>query len=361
MNPYIFVTPVWDQSPVRQPYQPHNRFNGLQGELEFRLTLLTPAFIPSNLVRQPRQFLRNGQGQYIIPGSLLKGLIRSLVETVGPGCWSMFEGSYEKNTVDYTNKLPDEYRKCTDINQLCPACRLFGWMSGSQNGVLAGKVRFNDAVAEKVVTHGAVYTKVLSNPKPHHKAWYLDPDEQKVAGRKYYFHQSDIQTATDWILSRAPANRRLNQYICPLGSGSIFHSTLTFFNLTEEEEWPLLLYAMFLEDTMAHKLGYAKPLGFGSVKIEPVKLRLINLVNRYSFEERENVSEEEGKIFEEARLVQYLQKKTARYREDEESIVLNQLRQVWAWPPVLQNYAYPSRDWFNDNSQAPITATITAT
>ena len=276
MNPYDFVPIDWGKSPIRKPASRHDRFSGVSGKIEGTITAETPVFIFDSPKRNSgaEPFITNQQGQHIIPGSSLKGLFRSLVETVGNGCFLFFDGIYEdedrNKNIDYTTELPEDFEKCKTAD-LCIACRMFGAMHSSEMLSL-GHVSFNDAVEVSICEHEAVYTIALMGPKPRHKAFYLDP-EQWIAGRKFYFHQPEgiktTHTKTDY-----------NEHITPVNIGSQFAFSLQFTNL-ETLELKTLLYALVLEQDMRHKIGYGKPAGLGSVHFDITKLTLIDYASRY--------------------------------------------------------------------------------
>ena len=150
MNPYDFVPIDWDKSPIRKPASPPDRFSGVSGKIEGTITAETPVFIFDSPKRNSgaEPFITNQQGQHIIPGSSLKGLFRSLVETVGNGCFLFFDGTYDdedrNKNIDYTTELPADFEKCKTDN-LCITCRMFGAMHSSDMLSL-GHVSFNDAV-----------------------------------------------------------------------------------------------------------------------------------------------------------------------------------------------------------------------
>lgn len=281
MNPYDFVPVDWENSPLRRSPVPHNNLNGLHGTIECKITAETPVFLPNDTkANPPLEFLHNSKNEYFIQGSSLKGMLRSIVETVGPGCWVLFGGTYksgddgEKN---YNTKLPREFSKCDNPDKLCPACMLFGIVNGDKVHY-QGRVEVDDAICTNAVPHEPIYTIILSNPKPHHEIWYLDHD--KLAGRKYYFHQQDISTLSGWKISKQGTKQ--NQYIIPLDRGSTFTFKVTFKGL-DKEELSLLLYGLFIEENMRHKIGYAKPAGLGSVRIEPVMMEMADFRSRYKF------------------------------------------------------------------------------
>lgn len=346
MNPYDFVPVDWELSPVRRPLVPHNNLNGLHGSIECKITAETPVFLPNDTKENPPLgFLHNSEGEYFIQGSALKGMLRSVVETVGPGCWVLF-GSYkykhknEQYDLNYNSKLGKGFEKCDNLDNLCPACRLFGIVNDEVH--YRGRVGVDDAVCakdDKTIPHEPIYTIILMNPKPHHKAWYFDGD--KVAGRKYYYHQHEISTSNKL--------GKYNSYITPLDRGSSFTFNVSFKGLNNEE-LSILLYALFLEENMRHKIGYAKPAGLGTVKIEPKELILIKSHRlRYKMESGSDkyVADE---------LKDYINKMTAVYR-NKNSITMDALRRIWRWPPDYQKCSYPGEQWFIENSTEPISST----
>ena len=346
MNPYDFVPIDWGKSPLRKPASSHDRFSGVSGKIEGTITAETPVFIFDSPKRNSgaEPFITNYQRQHIIPGSSLKGLFRSLVETVGNGCFLFFDGKYKDKdideVIDYTTKLPEDFEKCK-ADDLCIACRMFGAMHSSDMLSL-GHVSFNDAVEVSICEHEAVYTIALMGPKPRHEAFYLDP-EQWIAGRKFYFHQPEgIKTThikTDY-----------NEHITPVDIGSQFAFSLQFTNL-ETLELKTLLYALVLEQDMRHKIGYGKPAGFGSVHFDITKFTLIDYASRYVT--NQGVTEYEG-----GELTTYLSGQTQLFTDDTTSPTLNALRRIWRWDPAdTTTYHYPNQNWFGENSNAPISET----
>lgn len=341
MNPYDFVHIDWETGVGRRPPRPHNRFDGLSGQIKGTIKTLTPLFIPDSRKLSPRRFLTNRQGQHIIPGSSLKGLVRSLVETIGPGCWWLFKGEHE-------DKLPKDFRQCRYQDKLCVACRMFGLI---QDGtLLLGHVGFEDAVCEEPRGYDPIYTPILSAPKPRHIAWYLDSTGRQVAGRKFYFHSTEIRALQE--IKRSKSGVELNQYIAPVGPDSVFTFSAHFDNLAKDE-FGLLLYALALERGMRHKIGYAKPAGLGSVEIALTRLALIDYRRRYT-------SPNGGKnVYKGNELEDFVQGWVAPYANDETSVTLRDLRRIWAWPPPEDiQYGYPTEKWFDENPSAPISATI---
>ncbi len=343
MNPYDFV-PIEDveNPPKLQKPTLHHKFEGLAGRIVCQLTAETPIFIPKSEPIEPKRFIKRNKVP-IIPGSSLKGLFRNLVETVANGCFLLFDGKYERPPVHYEAKLPKGFGKCTSKDELCIACRMFGMLARRE--VFSGNVSVSDAVTEegKYSEHAPIYTKALMGPKPRHEIFYLDPKKEYIAGRKFYFH-SPQGIHTD------QKKTGYNQYICPLNPGSEFTFTVDFTNL-KEDELPVLLYALVLEPTMRHKIGLAKPLGLGSVKIEVQKIIQIDYHQRY-LAQAEPV-ELTGKACEE-----YIARQIEPFTSHIESKTLSALRRIWEWEPKKStHYVYPDQQWFRKHSQTPIAQT----
>jgi CRISPR/Cas system CSM-associated protein Csm3 (group 7 of RAMP superfamily) len=356
MNPYDFVRIDWSRPPKRRPPVWHHRLTGQEdqplysGHLEVDAYAETPLFIadPRSISpdpRKPAHSMRNQHGEYIIPGSSLKGMLRCLVETLGNGCLTLFDGQYERGRVNYWQKVPDSYQKCGRATQLCISCRTFGMLKERTQGVFLGKVNIGDAYAyaDSVSQYEPIYTKPLMEPKPHHASFYLDETENYIAGRKYYFHHSpDLKPLTENRLIYF-GGRPANRYIQPLDYDTRFHFRIDFTNL-EADEFGVLLLAITLEENMRHKIGNAKPLGLGSIQLMPISMTLIDYSIRYTQTNRGKtflkgdelwkVIDEQITAFSEKQLVQ---------------VAMEDLRRIWRWPPDPGvDYYYPSkRDWFD--------------
>lgn len=340
MNPYDFVRLDRGRPPQRGPAPRQDRFDGWYGHIEATITALTPIFLPDG--HRDGTFAQDAASVPFIPGSSLKGLFRSLIETVAPGCWRLFDGVYERGDANYRELLPPSFRPCAQNGQLCLSCRLFGLVA--RDSLQVGRVSFSDARCTQAEPHPVTFTPILSTPKPHHDAWYLDADGQHVAGRKFYFHQAKIQTLSSLVTSRGgPQNSR----IAPLNTGSVFRFRADFRGI-DDGELSLLLYAIALEPELRHKLGYAKPAGFGSVHIQLERLRRQTMAQRYA---RAAAEECDG-----PELDAFVAAQTAGFTANRASITLQDLRRIWTWPPV-GDYAYPTRAWFRDHPRDPIRST----
>jgi len=356
MNPYDFVRTDWNNPPARQAPKPHHKFDKdtCSGRIECQLTAETLIFIPlSDAEQEAKQKFaahRNEYGMaedgaYYIPGSSLKGLFRSLVEVMGNGCYSKFDGKYKQ--AYYVNKVPSVFQQCNSPKELCIGCRLFGFIGRSEKDddklhskitVHKGQVQISDAEFIAGEEYGKFILHSIGGPNPRHDAFYLTADKQTIAGRKFYFHSLNPLSGREGDFN-APV-------IYPLKPGAVFTFTIHFDNLTQSE-LNTLLYAIVLEENMRHKIGYAKPLGLGSVKIEITELMLLRRHLRYANHP------DSKQTYQADQLEQYLIPNLASFRSNQ-SNTFKDLWRIWAWPPPQGvRYEYPTYEWFKEaeNSQ----------
>jgi CRISPR/Cas system CSM-associated protein Csm3 (group 7 of RAMP superfamily) len=349
MNPYDFARIDWSRAPARCTPIWHHQLTSREGErlysgsldvevyAETPLIILGPRGAPGDGL--PEQSMRNKQGNFIIPGSSLKGMIRSVVETLGNGCLTLFDGEYDH--VNYRSKVPGPFQRCENNSRLCIACRIFGMLKEGNNeqdreraGVFLGKVNIGDAVASKIYEHKQVSIDGLMGPRPHHAAFYLDESGQRISGRKFYFHHMEIAS---------PRNKSRRLSIQPLDYGTQFSFRVDFTAL-EEDEFGALLFAIALEENMRHKIGYGKPLGLGSVRLKPVKVTLIDYAARYTSAAGRGKVEKQGDdlwydVFY-VHMDDFLEHHVV-------SMALDDLRRIWHWPPDPKvSYHYPDHAWF---------------
>ncbi|MCM8804082.1 MAG: TIGR03986 family CRISPR-associated RAMP protein [Candidatus Omnitrophica bacterium] len=177
---------------------------------------------------------------------------------------------------------------CENINSLCPCCRIFGMVSKKEG--FAGKVSFGIALAENSPTLGNFKTlQPLGSPKPSCVQFYLidkcrnndkvvdyNNDNAIIRGRKFYYHHTPNKENS---YTDEKTNLNSTVEICPEETTFVFN--VYFYNLSDYE-LGLLLYSLELENGLAHKIGMAKPLGLGSVKISIKEFILFDRKERYS-------------------------------------------------------------------------------
>ncbi|MEZ4737469.1 MAG: TIGR03986 family CRISPR-associated RAMP protein [Caldilineaceae bacterium] len=257
--------------------------------------------------------------------------IKYIVPVLVPRIW------YEKSISDLLSSedhsveeevILKHLQHCRDYEHLCPACRTFGWVREdavqSEDGVqndeqqninqlsvlertaYAGRVRFSHGVLKHHAgtvdnPKEGIKLAILSTPKPTTTQFYLfsngqpdatvtyNSDAAELRGRKVYRHHGDApsshtngfeyERATDQDHNGADDQNRTVRGV--LKPGTRFEFTVDFENLAPLE-LGALLWSLQLEDGMYHRLGYAKPLGFGSVTVAIKCVELVKPEERYT-------------------------------------------------------------------------------
>lgn len=338
-KPYSFVplnARVEKQGPVD-----HTQFRGnlYSGRLELQVTCLTPVHIFSGLYCQHRQhglykvFARRGD-RPVIPGSSIKGVVRSVAEAVSQSCAPRLPYNNDwlcgclpaGNNVQCAGQGGRNNR--TPVDQLCPACRLFGHSSGQQGR--RGQVAFSDFHLEgdpvgqlKIITLPALNEPFRNYPVQNRPSgsrnvsagsrYYPDNSDtgnerlyycrlceedclscsksdfwqrlrdyanntgkdvlnrpRLFRGRKFYYHSRQPE-----VERNNPAAREKHEVA---RKDSVFRGQVVFHNLTREE-LALLAFSLGLDGSFCLKIGYGKPAYLGSVQVE--LLAVENLLQRY--------------------------------------------------------------------------------
>jgi CRISPR-associated protein (TIGR03986 family) len=204
---------------------------------------------------------------------------------------------------------PPELAKCTEYERLCPACRTFGWVWGDDDPdqprpeldkptAYAGRVRFSHAVLTQDAGVFDATLAILSAPKPTTYRFYLRPRNGKpqdglsdqqvdydnagqiLRGRKVYRHHGDRLNPQEYQSVNCVKSDQNRTVRGVQKTGSVFEFTVYFENLAPVE-LGALLWSLQLEG-WHHRIGYAKPLGFGSARIEVLKVSLVDPKVRYA-------------------------------------------------------------------------------
>jgi hypothetical protein len=268
-KPYDFV-PFPKERPDRKQGAGQDKLNPrlLSGTLELTLHTLTPVHVGlgySDFIKAGNQeYLAALQAskpvreadavrrRYLIPGSSIKGAVRSIVEAITCSCIRITQGRTQGRHRPY---IPQGYGGCMSVNDLCIACRLFG-AQGYQ-----GHVSFEDAVAPKgsLVLLG---TPLLWTPARGGRGLpprYLERDRAK--GRKFYRH------------ARPPSG--VDPRAC-IKSGAELPLRIHFLNLSEAELGVLLTaLGQHPDHRFPIKLGGGKPVGLGSVQVVCQRITLL--------------------------------------------------------------------------------------
>ncbi len=187
------------------------------------------------------------QPQSVLPGSSVKGALRSLVEAISPSCVVVSGGATRF-------AIPDPLRRCSKVEQLCPACRLFG-MSGAGRDNYQGQISIEDATLVEG-GRGIVRVPLLWAPargRGRLPGRYLNRAD-KVFGRKVYYHSQ---------LAKGPDGRLIFMV------GTKLRARLHIENLTPGELGLLIAaLGLYADYRFLMKIGAAKPVGMGSVEAQ---------------------------------------------------------------------------------------------
>lgn len=352
-NPYRLI-PIREEI-RRRPPRTHERVSGNSGVLSCTLVNLTPLFIGGHGAGNFHPPMLR-QNKRVIPGASLKGMLRSLVEIVGGGCF-----------VVQNERMPHDAKhdSCEKTDELCVGCRMFG-MIGKQ--VHMGNVRIGDALIREERAETIPLEVLLANNKLRHEPFYRNPNSSRLDGnnRKLYFHQPKRKESTPPI----PASISDKAWrIDAVKPGHHFDFEIQFVNLAEDE-LDLLVYALALEENvevavgkgedrvrlsgpLRHKIGNAKPAGLGSSHIEIRKMvRLPEPGKRFASLSGGTM----GATLEGKALRDEIGKRTAKWRDDT-SPTMTALRKMMVWDESdPRDFRYPDYTWFKNsqNSGTPL-------
>lgn len=250
-KPFTYI-PFANEDAVKAAKAPpagHHRYDPTlcTGTITGEIAVLTPLHVASGTLELTKRvaphlvastplikgFVRSG-GVRVIPGSTLKGAVRSVVEAITPST----VGKVERRT-----QIPNFLREPAGIkkseprerNRLSPADRLFGVMD------YLGQVRFSDA-CQVDTTVALVRIPALFAPRAQGPA----------RGRKFYQHGRPATGNTP--VEAVPAGGR-------------FSLRCDFENLTAAELGVLLLALGQGTPALHLKLGGGKPACYGSVRM----------------------------------------------------------------------------------------------
>lgn len=204
------------------------------------------------------------------------------------GHTGLFRIAYKKTIGEH---LPHLLIEDNHINKIDFAHAIFGNTAKDSKDSFSGRVFFEDAklVDPKINPFLDEKTpKILLGPKPTTFQHYVEQDstnpknlkhynsETLIRGNKFYWHKS----GNKWEEDQQISNKKIKTNIKPVKSNIHFRLRIRYENLTENE-LGALLFALKLPDGCAHKIGMGKPIGLGSVKINP-ELFIVDRNKRYS-------------------------------------------------------------------------------
>ena len=319
--PYNFVPlssqvflPDWSQQVSHDiPFK-----DGLSGELHYTLTAETPLLVGGRQTRanndhpgEVRPF-KLPDDSYAIPGSSMKGLLRSVMEIAAFGRMNKVDevrpGLRDISKADSVYATRDLICHTSPVHRQEPGAQhgydladlLFGAInSQNQADALRGRVSCEIARAKGQPGPEAQPPTILNSPKPSYfpnyltqlvdsHSWKLRKDKQNQENQQYVTY---IRTDA----SRAPTLRGFKRYpVRPLADAQVqeltdqqrgnrsvqvrlhtlppqtrFEGRIVFHNLKPVELGALLWVLTWGgKAELRHSLGMGKPFGFGQVRIE---------------------------------------------------------------------------------------------
>ncbi len=266
-KPFDFV-PFTKNLRQERPKVGHERFvldtEVYSGAMHYRLLVLNHLFISSGqyafsedvggsagrVIRSCYRAAVGAQAIPAVPGSSIKGALRSIVEAVTASCISV-------SRVD--RRLlpnPSAARLCRP-EAICPACSLFGTMSR------LARISLDDALLTNGETATMSYRlPPLYRPRAGQAPRTYFDSRRLYKGRKFYFHGK-----------RADHTAGASVEVIP--EKSVLDGKLQFENL-RASELGLLFFAMGLDGSFCPMLGGGKPVCLGSVQFKPVALELLD-------------------------------------------------------------------------------------
>ena len=245
-KPFAFV-PLPNSVDRKRPIG-HERYHEkhITGQIHGTIEALSPIHIGSGIIDLGQNVdliktaVRTGTN-IVIPGSSLKGAIRSVLEAISKSCVCKIANNTKVGTIfRFKNKLK-QFCECSDKSRLCVACRMFGAM----------EFQGNIAIQDAPHIEGKIVTKLVP---PLHRPQCYKTDNRNRPMRKFYMHGE-------------VASGRTPIEACEVGSK--FRFVVNFNNLTKAE---LGLFFTALghhsEYPFKLKIGGAKPVCFGSIDFQ---------------------------------------------------------------------------------------------
>ena len=225
------------------PHKTLNTGQKLKGKIDLRIEVLNAIHVSMTEYDMDssgtlyKEFFKINN-KYAIPGTSVKGMLRSISEMISNSCISV---SKEESSL-----LPSYKHKTCRGRNLCIICDMFGAMGKKS------KIKVSDFICEK----GTGNKVVIGMPQlryPKIGQVYID-DKNILKGYKYYKH------GIESIMKKGNSNCE-----CFI-KGSVFNGYIIYENL-DEDELNLLCYSLGLTDGFNHKIGYGKPSYYGSIRI----------------------------------------------------------------------------------------------
>ena len=368
LNPYDFVP--FESRPERMKLPDLGRSVALSGTIGFSIYTLTPLFIHHDPGKsnnyETYEFARFGK-QRVVPATSLKGMLRSVHEVVTNSTMSIatLQVAPGDKRGDLLRHIPTAYRGQSNTTTASPSEVLFGFV-GQQDETVgrAGRVFIDDIPIAPNSLMELELPPPQGGPKPTHRAFYFDVEtmDEPALGRKFYYHQQNYTEVLREYIRRAG---QIHNAPLPIRVEAVKPAVtlpggrLHFINL-EQDELANLVYALILEwneankEGLAHKLGYGKPLGLGSIRfvdlhveVEPAVGSIDASVGRY-FSYQPQLTDITVSMLDERPNVVYRWKARPDGDASYEAFAA-----IAAWPQ-MNNSFYPTFRHIKDNPHEPL-------
>lgn len=285
-KPYALV-PFPNKKPQLKHPVGHDRYRSdrLHGKLVLKLTVKTAVHISTGIVamgtdvgdRIPliKTMAQGRQQQLTIPGSSLKGVVRSAFEAITNSTLAVVSGRYKQ-------QMPNDRLPCRKKEQLCPASLVFGAMDWQ------GLIHFTDATCESAKS-ATGFMPSLYRPRPDQRRAYFEKGQ--AVGRKFYYNAVKAVSGGDRGI---PVQQAGTEYV--------FKTELQFNNLMQAELGTLLIVlGQDPKHPMALKVGGGKPIGMGTMTVDIEALEkpqsLKERYTRYAIPESNRLTDNALKVF----------------------------------------------------------------
>lgn len=168
-----------------------------------------------------------------------------------------------------TDCLPQQFKnKSFDMAQA-----LFGYVENKD--ALKGRVQFTNAYIEKAELEKG-QTFVLGSPHATYYPFYLEQNNNKL--NDYFSKDAKIAGWKRMLIHKnakkgGKTKNKTTSSFSPLKAGTSFSFDIYFHNLHHYEIGALLSALTFCNhEECYHSLGYAKPFGYGKIKLEDLKI-----------------------------------------------------------------------------------------
>ena len=325
-NPFDFV-PFQKEPTLRTIDQIEKNEDIFSGYIELKIKTLTPIHISGNKNDNITKFYKLNN-KAIIPGSSIRGCIRSFVEALTNGLISEVNEDYEKDFDDRHIRIKTEehlpsknflYENLVESNLIDIASYLFGNVGekqGNKEGKsIKSKIIFEDCSFESETLNSRDYwipdiegKAIMGGANPSASSWWyfkpykirkrnvylrdkrrnkINKPPKEVAefigkgfrGRKFYYHQSPTRCINYYLpgngnwnyTQRAPFySKRIECVESNLSSNSF----RIYLNKIPKSILAILILSLFPGQNIRHKIGFGKAFGYGSIEFELISAKL---------------------------------------------------------------------------------------